>query len=320
MIFVSRAGVVFGAIALLVPLGLAQSALPSGAFPALLVEGNVPIKKRTVPVYPPDLETQNVTGEVTVQQGVEEAGPVRDLHMTKPSDLRSKEAVLTALQTATIGPAVEHSRTVAGRVGLTGNFKPPYRLTKAQLPPESTLPPLRKPLATPDDTPDSPSLDEDIDRPVAVDLLGGWLVEDAGRIAEAKVVTALHPRFAPSALMAVKRWKSRPARQGDGFKAERKRATLNFIDRRPRATVTIPWASRPDGKLRAVGRVLPIDAGTPANLTSFRSRRDKLGGGSKRTSVCASNQFGHPERSVWAAATATTPPVSIPTQRRAAPV
>ncbi|AWI10727.1 hypothetical protein CKA38_14895 [Ereboglobus luteus] len=118
----------------------AQTPPPAGA-----PSGDPLVKSWTPPVYPPELEKQNVEGRVELRFVVSETGEVGKLRVAKSSDKRFNEAALESVGKWVFAPGLDEGKPIPMGMGVRLFFKLSEIGTAGLLPPsESTPYPLKK--------------------------------------------------------------------------------------------------------------------------------------------------------------------------------
>jgi TonB family protein len=181
------------------------------------------------PVYPPELKSAGVGGEIRVRYIVDAKGAITSLE-AMPGDDRFKAAALAAVAKWKYTPLSINGQAEPVSLEVLITFRPTVRLGD----PKTTALPYR--ISVPEKIPPEERRTPD---PVYPKYLGkrhlfgdvemNMAISKEGRVTAVEILRVTHPDFITAALAAVDRWKFQPARIGRLPAEGRKNSVLSFV-------------------------------------------------------------------------------------------
>ncbi len=182
------------------------------------LHGDALLRSWVQPEYPAEARKRKLVGEVVVDFIVDAEGRVTTAQIAEASDALFEEPALAAVRQWTFAPALEDDRAVACGMTVRIEFSPAQRKQQASpggpqqarfIPRAAAATPARA-VRAPD--PDYPEELEASRLPGEVHL--EFIVDEAGRFKQPRVLWASHPAFVEESLRAAERSVFEPARQG----------------------------------------------------------------------------------------------------------
>jgi TonB family protein len=192
--------------------------------------GDAQLRSWIRPAYAAEWRSEKLEGTVKVRFIVNPNGTVRQARATASTDSRLEAAAVAAVEQWTFSPALEQGKPVASGMEVTVAFRMADEGKPLPISPTGEQKPRTLPVtpASERSAPDPEYPPEWLDRRIPALVEVQFVVDEEGRVVEPVVTGATHGGFVPAAMATLRKWKFRPALQGDLPVRSKQGARLEF--------------------------------------------------------------------------------------------